>query len=297
MIGLCCPQCNRPFYRHPSLLSDNNFCSRDCAKLWFRTHKRRTHPIKKLKKLLCDNCNAIIHRYPSAISTNNFCSQKCRGIWKLNHTPLNVVCAACSKPFHKKRIEIYKTRHNFCSRKCYGDWQRGKPCLNKNTSHKWSNEEVRSKFVEAHRKAWTPERKRQHSIIWKKRWADGLMSASERNLPLARGMFRSKTERAFCRYLRTKGFTFLENRCIPGIKAHNRQLSHRFDILFPDKKLAIEIDGTYWHNFPYGSAEDAEIAPQIEQTDWMLIRFWDFEVGKKPDECVEEIAYALSLNP
>lgn len=243
---------------------------------------------------LCLNCNAQLHRSPSSVVKSGiiFCSHRCFREYRLNKHHPNSTCEACGKQYWRKPYDLKRTSHHFCSYACFTNFY-----TNKRRRSPTISEESLSHKSSLIKSSWSFERKLKHIALRKQLWANGRMIKSYQNLLNSRGQIRSKIEIKFCSYLKERGFKFDENKSIRGIKAPWRQNSRRFDIMFPDKLLIVEIDGTYWHNFPHGSAEDKEVEAQLEQTDWMLLRFWDFEVRKKPSECVEEIAYALSLNP
>lgn len=85
------------------------------------------------------------------------------------------------------------------------------------------------------------------------------------------------------------------------------------DILFPSRKLAVLIDGCYWHGCPEhrtwpktnsefwktklekNVARDAETNALWEAKGWTVLRFWEHQ---PVDEIVERIEMELgSLNP
>lgn len=83
------------------------------------------------------------------------------------------------------------------------------------------------------------------------------------------------------------------------------------DIVFPRKKLAIFIDGDFWHGYnwkvlgkspprKYWQAKikknmkrDKEITLLFKKEKWKVIRFWEHDIKKKPEKCVLKVKKAL----
>jgi DNA mismatch endonuclease (patch repair protein) len=83
------------------------------------------------------------------------------------------------------------------------------------------------------------------------------------------------------------------------------------DIAFTRKKVAVFIDGRFWHGHPdyftfgkSGEYWDKKIARTQERdrlanealaaADWEVVRFWDFEVEQDLTACVQHVLGALS---
>lgn len=82
------------------------------------------------------------------------------------------------------------------------------------------------------------------------------------------------------------------------------------DIAFPSKKIAIFVDGEFWHGYNWeekkknissnrdywipkieGNMErDEKYNKELREKGWVVIRFWQKEVEASLDECVKEIA-------
>lgn len=83
------------------------------------------------------------------------------------------------------------------------------------------------------------------------------------------------------------------------------------DFVFPDKKIAIFVDGCFWHGHdcrntrPADNAEfwqkkrernmrhDKEITALFEKRGWMVIRIWECELKKKNFENLKKKIYIL----
>ena len=83
------------------------------------------------------------------------------------------------------------------------------------------------------------------------------------------------------------------------------------DIVFTKKKIAIFIDGCFWHKCPYCFQEpetrnefwmkkigtnverDLKNTRQLQEDGWTVLRFWEHEIRKTPDNVVEKILQYL----
>jgi DNA mismatch endonuclease, patch repair protein len=83
------------------------------------------------------------------------------------------------------------------------------------------------------------------------------------------------------------------------------------DIVFPTRKLAIYVDGCFWHgctrcskrprsNTGYWNGKlkrnverDARQRAVLESAGWTVLRFWEHEVTEKPEHVVQRIEEVL----
>lgn len=83
------------------------------------------------------------------------------------------------------------------------------------------------------------------------------------------------------------------------------------DIIFPANKVAIFVDGCFWHGCPQhgthpktrsefwltkimrNQARDLEADKKLAAMGWVVVRLWEHEVTASPLECVERIRFAL----
>jgi DNA mismatch endonuclease, patch repair protein len=93
---------------------------------------------------------------------------------------------------------------------------------------------------------------------------------------------------------------------IRGYRIHP-QLPGKPDIVFTKKKIAIFIDGCFWHKCPVCFQEpetrkefwmkkinsnverDLKNSKQLQEESWTVLRFWEHEIRKTPDNVVENI--------
>jgi DNA mismatch endonuclease, patch repair protein len=95
-----------------------------------------------------------------------------------------------------------------------------------------------------------------------------------------------------------------------GYRLHRKDIAGTPDITYPARKIAIFIDGSFWHGHDWErrraslkTNKDYWI-PKIERNmlkdeavnytllyhDWTVLRYWDFEVMKQTERLVLEIA-------
>jgi DNA mismatch endonuclease (patch repair protein) len=103
-------------------------------------------------------------------------------------------------------------------------------------------------------------------------------------------------------------------RGLRGYRLDDRRLPGRPDLAWTRTRVAVFIDGAFWHGHPKaftpgksGSYWDEKIARNIardreadaalRQMEWTVLRFWDFEVTKDCEGCVATIETAMARSP
>jgi DNA mismatch endonuclease, patch repair protein len=98
-----------------------------------------------------------------------------------------------------------------------------------------------------------------------------------------------------------------------GYRLHRRDLPGRPDIVFSRARIAIFVDGAFWHGHPSaftrgksGSywdqkiarnmARDVEANASLVAQGWTVIRFWDFELRRHLYDCVALIGSAFAAS-
>lgn len=94
-------------------------------------------------------------------------------------------------------------------------------------------------------------------------------------------------------------------------RKHYSGLSGKPDIAFPAKKIAVFIDGCFWHGCPLHSRiplsnvaywkkklernrlRDKEINKAAKKDMWRVVRIWEHQVKKKPDQAISKIMRVL----
>ena len=94
-------------------------------------------------------------------------------------------------------------------------------------------------------------------------------------------------------------------------RKHYKGLVGKPDVAFPSKKVAIFIDGCFWHGCrthsrtPFSNVafweeklnrnrkRDREITRKVKKAGWKIVRIWEHTIKKRPTHAVEKIMKAL----
>jgi len=89
----------------------------------------------------------------------------------------------------------------------------------------------------------------------------------------------------------------------------------RPDFVFAGKRLAVFVDGCFWHSCPKHSnmpqsnrmfwerkltankRRDMEITKSLRSAGWAVVRIWEHDLVKRPEWCIRRIGRALDLDP
>jgi DNA mismatch endonuclease (patch repair protein) len=99
-------------------------------------------------------------------------------------------------------------------------------------------------------------------------------------------------------------------RGLRGWRVHAKALPGKPDLAFPRWRIAVFVDGRFWHGHPdfftpgkSGAYWDAKIArtqerdrlanERLAEAGWQVIRLWDLEVERDLGACVERVAQKL----
>lgn len=94
-----------------------------------------------------------------------------------------------------------------------------------------------------------------------------------------------------------------------GYRLHRRDLPGRPDIAFIRWKVAVFVDGAYWHGHPdhvrpnaspywvakmeRNRARDAAADEALHALGWTVVRIWDIELLADPEACRDKVLQAL----
>lgn len=102
---------------------------------------------------------------------------------------------------------------------------------------------------------------------------------------------------------------------VRGWRCHRKNLPGKPDLAFGRARLAVFVDGGFWHGHPSkwwlgrsGPYWDRKISRNMERDrtaneelrliGWKVLRLWDFEVGADPEAAARRVAEELArLNP
>jgi DNA mismatch endonuclease (patch repair protein) len=94
---------------------------------------------------------------------------------------------------------------------------------------------------------------------------------------------------------------------VRGWRCHVRALPGNPDLAFTRARVAIFVDGSFWHGHPdvftpgkSGAYWDAKIERNrardhaantaLREAGWAVVRLWDFEVERDPSACAKRVA-------
>ena len=98
---------------------------------------------------------------------------------------------------------------------------------------------------------------------------------------------------------------------VTGYRVHRRDIPGRPDVAFIRWKVAVFVDGVFWHGHPDHFDPDRasseywrqKIARNVErdrqaehllaERGWQVVRVWDVDVRDRLDECVRQVVHAL----
>jgi DNA mismatch endonuclease (patch repair protein) len=99
-------------------------------------------------------------------------------------------------------------------------------------------------------------------------------------------------------------------RGIRGWRCHRANLPGKPDIAFGRARVAVFVDGGFWHGHPSkwwpgrsgpywdqkitrNKERDRRVDAELREKGWRVVRLWDFEVEKAPEAAVERVHEAL----
>lgn len=97
-----------------------------------------------------------------------------------------------------------------------------------------------------------------------------------------------------------------------GWRCHYKRAPGTPDLAWPGRRIAIFVDGAFWHGHPSrhkpgrsGKYWDEKIERNVERdrrvdaelrsAGWVVLRLWDFEVRKQLDDAVGRVAETLDI--
>lgn len=103
----------------------------------------------------------------------------------------------------------------------------------------------------------------------------------------------------------------MHRRGLRGWRCHRAGLPGKPDVAFGRARLAVFVDGGFWHGHPSkwwpgrsGDYWDAKIARNMERDraadaalaalGWRVLRLWDFDVKRDPDAAAGRVEEALA---
>lgn len=94
-------------------------------------------------------------------------------------------------------------------------------------------------------------------------------------------------------------------------RLHYEKLPGKPDLAFVSKKVAVFVDGSFWHGHRYKKGQtnlsrsywlpkikrnmerDKAINKQLRKIGWKVVRVWEHDVRKRPENTLEAVLQAL----
>jgi very-short-patch-repair endonuclease len=220
---------------------------------------------------------------------------------------ISVQCQLCFT-YHKQLSDRHLKKHNVSSKQ-YKIMFPGFPTISNKTLEKQKNkkysEESKNKIKNSHL-----ERLKDPIIKAKTKHIRQIMNenySKEQISEWARqaGKASVKSEKSWVNNphrsskIETSFLDFVEN-CFEKLcylikitRQYHLQLEkeRRIDgvLKFRSFNIFVEVDGNYWHNYPYGLVKDMELDCYCEQNNIKLFRFWENAIIKDRKKCADEI--------
>lgn len=105
----------------------------------------------------------------------------------------------------------------------------------------------------------------------------------------------------------------LWNNGIKGYRLHWKNVPGRPDIAFPSKKIAIFINGCYWHRCPHckppipksnlrfwenkfeqNVARDKRNVEQLGRLNWNVLVLWECQIKRDTDMCLNKVSMLIN---
>ncbi len=103
----------------------------------------------------------------------------------------------------------------------------------------------------------------------------------------------------------------LQSRGLRGYRVHPKGLPGRPDLAYTRWKLAVFVDGSFWHGHPsafkFGTKgaywdskirrnqeRDKLVTGQLIEAGWSVLRLWDTEILRDPAGAADRVARALA---
>lgn len=96
-----------------------------------------------------------------------------------------------------------------------------------------------------------------------------------------------------------------------GWRLHPRKVPGRPDLAWIGKRVAVFVDGAFWHGHPdyyWGQsgpfwdrkiernrARDRRVDEELSDAGWIVVRIWDFEVERASDDVVQRVRESLAM--
>jgi len=97
-----------------------------------------------------------------------------------------------------------------------------------------------------------------------------------------------------------------------GFRKHVRELPGTPDVVFRRRRVAVFVDGDFWHGYRYpqwkhtqsrfwqakietNRARDRRNHAKLRRMGWHVVRLWQHQIERDLDACVERVLVALDV--
>lgn len=96
---------------------------------------------------------------------------------------------------------------------------------------------------------------------------------------------------------------------VRGWRLHPKRVPGKPDLAWLGRRVAVFVDGAFWHGHPdyyrgqsgpfwdekiaRNRARDERVTGELVEEGWTVLRFWDFEVERHVEHCVESVRATL----
>lgn len=123
-----------------------------------------------------------------------------------------------------------------------------------------------------------------------------------RNMSAVKARGNKTTELVFLELLKTNKIT--------GWRRHYKKIYGTPDFAFPKQKVAVFIDGCFWHGckcshlpktnrafwkkkIRANKERDKKTNREVQKTGWTVLRVWEHELKNRPDRSIKKLALKL----
>jgi len=287
-----CLVCNKIFKTDPCNVKNGGgkFCSRKCYGKWSSKNKTGSNAPRWTGgkvKLICIVCKKEFTRNKCEIEKNTpkFCSQKCFGIERRKNNikekilnpgkdKIKKICEICEKIIYVNKSEEKRGVGRFCSYLCYGLWQ--KKNRTGENGYNWKGGKIESYCNLCNEKFFIKPSKLNHGrgkFCSRKCLAIYQIKHQEKKETLIEKLIEQE--------LIKRNIKFIKQFPMPGIGV--------IDFVIPEKRIAIEADGDYWHRLPSVIKRDANKDLKLSFSGYKTYRFWEKDIKKSPSICINKI--------
>ena len=101
--------------------------------------------------------------------------------------------------------------------------------------------------------------------------------------------------------------------CVVRYRKNNKKLVAKPHIAITKYRIAVFCDSDYWHGYDWENRNqriksnrdywvpkiernmkrDREVTATLQEEGWLVLRFWEWQIRKQLDECVEEVLQSI----